>query len=219
MPAGAAPVAGKTVYKHYAVRGETPAEIIVDIWRQRRVNRGDFSIASIQTSVEPSGHLQSGKTCRVKDFSVKTTYVVTLPRHVGERRLKPRTRRLYRSFVKNARQHELTHRAIYQKCMQRFVRSVRQMTPQRSCAAARRVITRIAKLESLRCRAENLAFDKREYAKSARLPLLRQALADTEALKAARLSTGRINVFAGDAGAFSSSAVLLRRHNRAMENK
>ena len=219
LPAGAPPAAAKIVYKHYAVRGETPAEIIIDIWRKRRMRHGVFSIADIRTTLKPDGRVVRGKSCQIKDFDVTAEYTITLPRHVNERAMDRRTRRLFRAFVGSARKHELQHRAIYRGCLRRLVRAVRRMQPQTSCAATGQVIVRIAKLEGLRCRAEHMAFDKREFQKSKRLPLVRQALADKKALKAARLSAGNIDVFAGDAGEFSASATLLRRHRRAMRSK
>lgn len=208
----AAKVSDKTSYKHYTVNGDTPSAIIIDMYKKRRISGRDFTIATIETKVKPGGEMVPGKTCRIKDFSLHSTHVITLPRHRNERRLRGRTRKLFRSFVANARKHELKHRAIYRGCMRRLHRAVQSMRRFSSCDAALREITRLSKIEGKRCKAEHAAFDRREYAVSQKMPLLREAIRDVKALKAARISKAQAaRALAGDSGSFGAAKILLRR--------
>ncbi len=212
--ASAAPakVTDKTTYKHYSVSGNTPTAIVVDMYNQRRISGRDFTIATIETKVKPGGEMVPGKTCRIRNFSLHSTHVITLPRHRSERRLRKRTRRLFRAFVANARKHELKHRAIYRGCMRRLHRAVTRMRRYSGCQAALREIERLSKVEGARCKAEHAAFDKREYAVSSKMPLLREAIRDVNALKAARITKAQATrALAGDAGSFGASNVLLNR--------
>ena len=210
--AGSAKVSSKTSFTHYTVRGATPTEIVVDMWRKRKVDRRDFTIATIATKIEPGGEFIEKNGCRVKNFSLKTTHLITLPRHANERRLRKRTRRLFRALVKRARDHELTHRRIYRGCIKRFYTKVKRMGTLANCRVAARQIKRIADAEAVRCKAEHAAFDRREYARSSRMPLIREALADAKAMKAARISRASAGrALAGDSGGFGSAAVLMRR--------
>jgi len=160
-----------------------------------------------------------GKVCELKNFQLNMTHVITLPRHVDERKLRQRTRALFRSFVERAREHELTHRRIYQGCMREFDASVRKMRPRATCKETMREMTRLAEIVGERCKARHAAFDKKEYTRSAGLPLIKQALADTKAMRAASISSASTaGVFAGDAGSFGATATL-RRRERGFRDK
>lgn len=208
-------VTDTTKYKHYSVRGKTPTAIVVDMYRKRRVSGSDFTIATIETKVKPDGRLVNGRGCKIKNFTMHATHVITLPRHVGERQLNRKTRRLFRSFVASARKHELTHRAIYRGCFKRMDRSIRRMRPRSSCQAAVTEMKRILAVEGKRCKAEHAAFDRREYKVSAKMPLLREAIRDAKAMKAARISkAAAANALAGDSGHLDTSRVLLNREKK-----
>lgn len=137
---------------------------------------GSRALATTSASFRYQADAVTGNGCKLKNFRVSTTFIITLPKATNASQMTPRVRKHWRQFVKHARWHENRHKAIWIGCAKKIERSAKAMGRQSSCKAAWAKAQGIVKTELARCDRLHAAFDRKETARASRIPLIAQAL-------------------------------------------
>lgn len=189
-PAQARPVT-KTRYTYYPISGKTAASL----YRQM-VTRGPhvsgsraFAATRALQNYQRSYVDQRGR-CRVKNFKMKISFTISLPRLSTRSGMSARTLKTWRRFSVFVKRHELKHRSIWLACarsIERRVRSVRAT----SCPLAEEKVTAIIRQEQRRCDRDHDLFDAADQRRLARHPLVIAA----RAVKRRERKRGRVTTW------------------------
>ncbi len=178
--AGAAPVSAKpivkTSFKSYSVPGTSAYALLSYMQRNGPHANGSRALATTSASFRYQADAHKANGCKLKNFRVSTTFVITLPKAKNASRMSSKVRRRWGQFVKHARWHENRHKAIWIGCAKKIERVAGSMGRQRSCSAAWSKAQSIVKTELARCDRLHAAFDRRETARASKIPLIAQAL-------------------------------------------
>ena len=163
-----------TKYQFYTVSGTSAASL----HRNMTVPVGFFSsersYANITIKPSFSGTFKPGKRCRITGFGINGNFTVRLPKLKSGIRLKPALNREFKSFVAYVRKHELTHRAIWTKCLRSAERRISRLKI-KSCTKLDLTAAGIIKDEWAKCGVRNDRFDAAEQKRLRRLPLVKAA--------------------------------------------
>ncbi len=86
-----------------------------------------------------------------------------------------KSRRLWKSFTKFARTHELKHRQIYLECARNFAASAKYTPKTASCSELKERVRQRLNSTINACEVQHRALDRNEGPRLKRLPLLRAA--------------------------------------------
>ncbi|MCP5081516.1 MAG: DUF922 domain-containing Zn-dependent protease [Alphaproteobacteria bacterium] len=180
LVAGAAPLSAKpivkTSFKSYSVPGTSAYALLSYMQRNGPHANGSRALATTSASFRYQADAHTSKGCKLKNFRVTTTFVITLPKATNASKMPSKVRRRWGQFVKHARWHENRHKSIWIGCAKKIERAARSMGNQRSCKAAWSKAQAIVKKELARCDRIHATFDRRETAKASKIPLIAQAL-------------------------------------------
>ncbi|MEM8688748.1 MAG: DUF922 domain-containing protein [Pseudomonadota bacterium] len=174
-PAPAKPIV-KTSFKSYSVPGTSAYALLSYMQANGPHANGSRALATTSASFRYQADTVTANGCRLKNFQVSTTFVITLPKATQKSKMSSGVRKRWRQFVKHARWHENRHKEIWIGCAKKIERSARRMGRQSSCNAAWAKAQSLVKTELARCDRLHAAFDRRETARASRLPLIAQAL-------------------------------------------
>ena len=174
-PAEAKPTV-KTKYKSYSVPGTTAYDLLSYMQRNGPNVNGSHALASTAANIHHKAGFSKNKTCKLKNYRVSMSFVITLPRAKHASRMPRKVRRRWKQFVKHARWHENRHKAIWIGCAGKIERKIRAMGGSSNCDATWAKASAIAKAELARCDRLHAAFDRKETARASKLPLIAQAL-------------------------------------------
>lgn len=172
-------VTQKTVERSYWVSGKTPRTLVS--YMRRNPTRGDRGAA--WANIRPRYSLntvtkkgkKNNRTCAVRSVNMHINFVMTLPRGRTGKGMSRSTLRLWRSFTRFTRAHELKHRNIYMSCARSFAAKARRTPPAASCGRLKTQVNRAMRAAMKACDNKHRAFDKREARRLQRHPLLRAA--------------------------------------------
>ncbi len=196
-PAGAE-VVTTTKVTSYPVSGTTPLTILHSMLKRGRRIGHAGSMAITHARLRYDAELDRGPRCSIASSKVTANFTISLPRHTSEATLPARTKKAFRAFRKHARRHELYHRDVYLKCARRADRAIAGLGDAANCRTIIRAAKKVWDAEMDRCSALHAAYDARETARSAKVPLLREAMAALAAQRKRRAP--RAKTQAGHAG-------------------
>ena len=173
--AGAAQTAS-TKYTYYPINGSSARELDNAMYRQGPRVAGQHAYASTRFQFGWEALMRQGKTCRPEKFTLKTNFIIRLPKLASKAGLSQGVASRFASFASFARRHEETHRTIWQECGRRAERAVQGLSV-KSCAALSAAITSTLKRTLGSCEARHAAFDAAEQKRLARHPFIVSALA------------------------------------------
>lgn len=166
----------KTSFKTYSVPGTSAYDLLTYMQRNGPHANGARALATTSASFRYQADAQTAKGCTLKNFRVRTDFVITLPKATNSSSMPPSVRKRWGQFVKHARWHENRHKQIWIGCAKRIERAARSMGTQRSCRAAWSKAQAIVKAQLARCDRIHAAFDRKETARASKIPLIAQAL-------------------------------------------
>ncbi|MEM1198390.1 MAG: DUF922 domain-containing protein [Pseudomonadota bacterium] len=175
QPVSSKPIV-KTSFKSYSVPGTSAYALLSYMQANGPHANGARALATTSASFRYQADAVTANGCRLKNFRVATTFVITLPKATQKSRMPASVRKRWGQFVKHARWHENRHKQIWIGCAKKIERIAGRMGRQSSCNAAWAKAQSIVKTELARCDRLHAAFDRRETARAARLPLIAQAL-------------------------------------------
>ncbi|MEM7427857.1 MAG: DUF922 domain-containing protein [Pseudomonadota bacterium] len=145
----------RTKIAYYAVTGSSIAQI------HQRMNSPDHygAYATISQDLDLKGSYQQGKSCRLKGFSIPSTFTVRLPKLSGGNRLDKRSRARFAAFQKYLRWHEFKHRSIWIGCLKRIERRSRRLRA-KNCSVLDSKVLKVFEVEGARCNRLHARFDK-----------------------------------------------------------
>ena len=174
-PLSAKPVV-KTSFKSYSVPGTSAYALLSYMQANGPHANGSRALATTSASFRYKADAVTSNGCRLKNFQVSTTFVITLPKATQRSGMSSGVRKRWGQFVKHARWHENRHKQIWIGCAKKIERAARSMGRQSSCNAAWAKAQSIVKTELARCDRLHAAFDRRETARASKLPLIAAAL-------------------------------------------
>ena len=186
-PLAAKPIV-KTSFKSYSVPGTSAYALLSYMQRNGPHANGSRALATTAASFRYQADAHNANGCKLKNFRVTTTFVITLPKATNASRMSSKVRKRWRQFVKHARWHENRHKSIWIGCAKKIENSVRSMARQGSCKAAWSKAQSIVKTQLARCDRLHAAFDRRETARASKIPLIAQAL------RAPKTASGRVAI-------------------------
>ncbi|MCC2112665.1 MAG: DUF922 domain-containing protein [Hyphomicrobiales bacterium] len=198
MSPSGAEVVTTTEMKTYTVSGTTPLTILHSMLKRGRQIGHAGSMAITYARLSFKADISGGDDCRVRSNRVTASFTISLPQHASETTLPASTRKAFRAFREYAKAHELRHREIYLGCARRADRAILKLRAAGNCSAVARSAKQLWKAEMDRCKAAHATFDKRESARSTKVPLLREAMAAFSAQMTTRAQSAETQV--GHAG-------------------
>lgn len=168
-------VTQKTSERPYWVSGTTASQLVR--YMRRHPTRGDRGAAwaNIRPRFSLSLKTRGRKKCTVRAVNMHIDFLMTLPRGRQTKAMNRSTRRLWRSFTRFTRAHELAHRRIYMKCARKFSSAARKTPAAANCRQLTPRLRRQMFAAMRTCDKQHRAFDRREAKRLRRLPLLRAA--------------------------------------------
>ena len=168
-----------TKFKSYSVPGSSAQQLFSHMSRYGPHANGSPALATTAASFSHSAKLDEKRSCRLRDYTVNMSFVITLPKARNQNAMSKPLRKRWKQFASHARWHELQHKAIWIGCAKKIERKVRQIGRQSSCEVAWSKARNIANAELARCDQLHAAFDNKESTRAASLPLIKQALRPT----------------------------------------
>ena len=175
-PVVAAPkVSVKT--KHYTVKGSTPRELLAYMLRHGPTGSTGPALGTASANIRQNADLkQSGKRCKIVNYSLSLGIVLRLPKLARNQRLSKNTRKRWNGLAAYIRKHELRHKDIYVQCGRSIERKVRALSGKYSCPVLHAKMQAVFKAENARCDRRQQQFDAQEAKRIPKLSLIRSAL-------------------------------------------
>lgn len=178
----------KTSFKSYSVPGTSAYALLSYMQRNGPHANGARALATTAASFRYQADAHTSNGCKLRNFRVTTTFVITLPKAKNASKMSSGVRKRWKQFVKHARWHENRHKSIWISCAKKIEHAASTMGTQRNCTAAWSKAQSIVKKQLARCDRIHAAFDRRETAKASRIPLIAQAL------RAPKTKRGRVAI-------------------------
>lgn len=186
-PLAAKPIV-KTSFKSYSVPGTSAYALLSYMQRNGPHANGSRALATTAASFRYQADTHNANGCKLKNFRVTTTFVITLPKATSASKMPSNVRKRWKQFVKHARWHENRHKSIWIGCAKKIERAASAMNRQSSCRAAWSKAQAIVKTELARCDRLHATFDRKETARASKIPLIAQAL------RAPKTASGRVAI-------------------------
>jgi predicted secreted Zn-dependent protease len=168
QPVTARPIAN-THYAYYSVSGMSAQSLHQSLVVHGPLVNGYRAYAATEmTSQQDGSLLQSGAGCQVRNYKMRLTFTVRLPRLKSGTPMTPDLRARWASFDRFVRAHEAVHRSIWMSCASEAEARVRAIRTG-SCEAAQALATGIINETWTQCAKRHDAFDAAQ-----RSPLMRQ---------------------------------------------
>ncbi|NNF77720.1 MAG: DUF922 domain-containing protein, partial [Rhizobiales bacterium] len=110
LVAGSAPVSAKpivkTSFKSYSVPGTSAYALLSYMQRNGPHANGSRALATTAASFRYQADAHTSNGCKLKNFRVTTTFVITLPKATNASKMPSKVRKRWGQFVKHARWHE-----------------------------------------------------------------------------------------------------------------
>ena len=150
-----------TRYAYYTVSGDSAVEIYDEMVRRGpRVNGTQAYAATSATTVQDGKLLQSS-SCQIKDYRLKLSFVIKLPKIKNEKVLPASDRKQWRNFSAFLKSHEETHRQIWLGCAADLETKVKAIRA-RSCSDADAKAAKLWNRMRATCGQKHAAFDTAE---------------------------------------------------------
>lgn len=150
-----------TRYSYYTVSGDSAVEIYdAMIHRGPNVN-GAKAYAATSATTTQDGKLLQSSSCQIKDYRLKLSFVIKLPKIRNEKVLPAADRKQWRNFSAFLKAHEETHRQIWLGCAANLEAKVRAIKV-RSCSDADAKATKLWDKMRAACSKKHEAFDRAE---------------------------------------------------------
>jgi predicted secreted Zn-dependent protease len=157
--------------KYYTITGPDDRALDQQMARLGPPHRGGRAYATLAVDPQYKGRLIEGSHCRLKDFTVTASFVMTLPRLADGAKLAGPTRGRWKDFQAFVRRHEERHRAIWLGCLARAEsRAVALRVP--SCRQLDGAVADVFAEEWAKCEKLHDAFDAAEQVRLRRHPLI-----------------------------------------------
>ncbi len=175
MLAGATGLAARphshTSIKYYTITGPDDRSLDVQMARFGPTHRGGHAYATLSADPTFKGRLVAGKYCRLRDFRVNASFVMTLPRLRPGVKLSAATRARWSSFSAFVRRHEEHHKTIWLGCLARGeARALRLRIS--DCDTLDRAVQKVFKQEWGACEKKQDAFDAAQQIRLKSQPLI-----------------------------------------------
>ncbi|MGI9482253.1 MAG: DUF922 domain-containing protein [Hyphomicrobiales bacterium] len=180
-----------TKFKSYSVPGSSAQQLFSHMSRYGPHANGSPALATTAASFSHSAKLDQGRNCRLRNYKVNMSFVITLPKARNQAAMSKPLRKRWKQFASHARWHELQHKAIWVTCAKRIESKVRRIGSQPSCNVAWVKARAIANAELARCDGLHAAFDNKESTRAASLPLIKQALRPAKSSQKSKAATRR----------------------------
>jgi predicted secreted Zn-dependent protease len=174
MIAVAAPIT-TTKYQYYNVSGKTAADIYRTMLSRGPFVGGEKAYASTTAQSSQAGALIPGRSCRIRDYKLRMSFVIKLPRVANEDQLPPMVRARWQEFSAFLKKHEETHRAIWTGCAKEFEARVKALSGS-DCGKLDADTARIWEKMKNSCDRKHEAFDIAEHKRLMRHPFVRLVL-------------------------------------------
>ncbi len=162
----------QTSFNYFAVHGKTPREIYADLLAHGPQVGGVDALATTNVSFSQKPVLAPGASCRMKSFSTRLVFRVTLPRLADDTTTPASARTSWARFASELRAHEAHHKAIWIGCANRLERQVLALKSS-TCESFNAAYAEISRKNLAQCGAENQAFDASERLRFLTLPFMR----------------------------------------------
>ncbi len=172
--ASAAPIT-TTKYQYYNVSGTTADDIYRTMLSRGPHVNGEKAYASTTAQSSQAGSLIPGRSCRIRDYKLRMSFVIKLPRIANEDRLPPLVRARWQEFSAFLKKHEETHRAIWTGCAKEFEARVKALSGS-DCGKLDAETARIWEKMKNSCDRKHEAFDIAEHKRLMRHPFVRLVL-------------------------------------------
>lgn len=150
-----------TRYSYYTVSGDSAVEIYdAMIHRGPNVN-GAKAYAATSATTTQDGKLLQSSSCQIKDYRLKLSFVIKLPKIRNEKVLPASDRKQWQNFSAFLKSHEETHRQIWLNCAEDLERKVKAIKA-RSCSDADAKATKLWEKMRAACGKKHEAFDRAE---------------------------------------------------------
>lgn len=173
--AQAAPrISNKVIY--YQVHGDTPPAMLAYMLRNGPHGANGRALGTTGATLTQSMHLQPiGAGCRIRDYRLTVAMTQRLPKLAPGVKLNRPVWATWNGLAAYVRVHENRHRSIFTACAKRIEQRIRALGTRLSCSVARARVRAIFAEENRKCDRIHAAFDRRETARVAHLPFIRQA--------------------------------------------
>lgn len=150
-----------TRYTYYTVSGDTAAEIYDAMIRRGPNVNGAKAYAATSATTTQDGKLMQASSCQIKDYRLKLSFVIKLPKIKNEGLLPAADRKQWRIFSAFLKAHEETHRQIWLGCAEDLEAKVKAIKA-RSCSDADAKATKLWDKMRASCGKKHEAFDRAE---------------------------------------------------------
>ena len=150
-----------TQYTYYTVSGDTAVEIYDAMIRRGPSVNGAKAYAATSATTTQDGKLLQSSSCQIKDYRLKLSFVIKLPKIRNEKVLPASDRKQWRNFSAFLKAHEETHRQIWMGCAEDLEAKVKGIKA-RSCNEADAKATKLWDKMRTACSKKHAAFDKAE---------------------------------------------------------
>jgi len=168
-------VTQRTTERPYWVSGATANQLVDFMRRYPLRGAKGAELANIRPSYNLKVATKPGRACAVTSVNLHIEFTMTLPRGRQESKMNRKSRRLWNSFTKFARTHELKHRQIYLECARNFAASAKYTPQTASCGELNARVRQRLNTAMNACEVQHRALDRNEGPRLKRLPLLRAA--------------------------------------------
>lgn len=150
-----------TRYAYYTVSGDSAVEIYDAMIRRGPNVNGAKAYAATSATTTQDGKLLQSSSCQIKDYRLKLSFVIKLPKIRNEQLLPAAERKQWRNFSAFLKAHEETHRQIWLDCAEDLEARVKAIKAQ-SCRDADAKATKLWDRMRAACSKKHEAFDKAE---------------------------------------------------------
>jgi predicted secreted Zn-dependent protease len=165
--------ASDTEYTYYLIAGKSADDLHFSMSQKGPQIYGGRAYAS--ATVEPKVTLrtrQQGGTCRIADFKIHMKFTIRLPKLKKSANLSSEVRKSFQQFYQSAKQHEETHRAIWQDCARETEGLAREVRAG-SCSDSEEMAYEIYHQIGQECHERQMAFEATEYERLSQHPFIK----------------------------------------------
>lgn len=150
-----------TRYTYYTVSGDSAVEIYDAMIKRGPSVNGAKAYAATSATTTQDGKLLQSTSCQIKDYRLKLSFVIKLPKIKNENLLPASDRKQWQNFSAFLKTHEETHRQIWLDCAADLEAKVKAIKA-RSCSDADAKATKLWNKMRAACGKKQEAFDKAE---------------------------------------------------------
>lgn len=150
-----------TRYTYYTVSGDSAVEIYDAMIKRGPNVNGAKAYAATSATTTQDGKLLQSSSCQIKDYRLKLSFVIKLPKIKNEKVLSASDRKQWQNFSAFLKSHEETHRQIWLGCAEDLEAKVKAIKA-RSCSDADAKATKLWDKMRAACGKKHEAFDKAE---------------------------------------------------------